>query len=110
MKKCFKKSMYCLKYLPALARLLPTLKTVAAVVEAPKFPILKLTAAALAFNPKPPKLNPPAVVFAAPSPPNPAKREQAARKARQGRVSKRERKTVLHRITVEHSGGYRTTL
>lgn len=42
------------------------------VVAVPKHPILKLTAAGLAFKPNPPKLNPPAVVFPAPRPPNPA--------------------------------------
>lgn len=56
--------------LPALARLLPKLNGGAEVVETPKFPILKFTAG-LAVNPKPPKLNPVAVEFAASSPPNP---------------------------------------
>lgn len=42
------------------------------VVAVPKHPILKLTAAGLAFKPNPPKLNPPAVVFPGPRPPNPA--------------------------------------
>lgn len=55
-----------------LARLLPKLKTVPVVVAVPKHPTLKLTAAGLVFKPNPPKLNPPAVVFPAPSPPNPA--------------------------------------
>lgn len=55
-----------------LARLLPKLKTVPVVVAVPKHPTLKLTAAGLAFKPNPPKLNPPAVVLPAPSPPNPA--------------------------------------
>lgn len=59
-------------HLPVLARLLPKLKTVPVVVAVPKHPTLKLTAAGLAFKPNPPKLNPPAVVFPAPSPPNPA--------------------------------------
>lgn len=58
-----------------LARLLPKLKTVPVVVAVPKHPTLKLTAAGLAFKPNPPKLNPPAVVFPAPSPPNPAASE-----------------------------------
>ena len=61
------------KHLPALARLLPKLKTVpvAEVVVVPKHPTLKLTAGAPAFKPNPPKLNPPAAMFPAPSPPNP---------------------------------------
>lgn len=66
-----------------LARLLPKLKTVPVVVAVPKHPTLKLTAAGLAFKPNPPKLNPPAVVFPAPSPPNPA--------ASGGRQQERER-------------------
>lgn len=59
-------------HLPVLARLLPKLKTVPVVVAVPKHPTLKLTAAGLAFRPNPPKLNPPAATFPAPSPPNPA--------------------------------------
>lgn len=59
-------------HLPVLARLLPKLNTVPAVVAAQKHPALKLIAAGLAFKPNPPKLNPPAVVFPAPSPTNPA--------------------------------------
>lgn len=62
------------RYLPALARLLPKLNGGVAVVETPKFPILKFTAG-LAANPKPPKLNPLAVEFAVSSPPNPDERE-----------------------------------
>ena len=54
-----------------LARLLPKLKTVPVVVAVPKHPTLKLTAAGLAFKPNPPKLNPPAMVLPAPSPPYP---------------------------------------
>lgn len=69
-------------HLPVLARLLPKLKTVPVVVAVPKHPTLKLTAAGLAFKPNPPKLNPPAVVFPAPSPPNPA--------ASRGRQQRRE--------------------
>lgn len=61
------------QYLPALVRLLPKLNGVAEVVETPKFPILKFTAG-LAVNPKPPKLNPPAVELAVSSPPNPDRR------------------------------------
>lgn len=68
------------KDLPALAMLLPKLKTVAVVVGAPKPPTLKLTAVGLAFIPNPPKLKPPAVVVVtAPSPPNPAKGPARAR-------------------------------
>lgn len=62
------------QYLPALARLLPKLNGGVEVVETPKFPILKFTAG-LAANPKPPKLNPPAVEFVVSSPPNPDKHE-----------------------------------
>lgn len=68
-----------------LARLLPKLKTVPVVVAVPKHPTLKLTAAGLAFKPSPPKLNPPAVVLPAPSPPNPA--------ANGGRQRERENNT-----------------
>lgn len=58
--------------LPVLARLLPKLKAEPLVVAVPKQPALKPIAAGFAFKPNPPKLNPPAVVFPAPSPPNPA--------------------------------------
>lgn len=71
-----------------LARLLPKLKTVPVVVAVPKHPTLKLTAAGLAFKPNPPKLNPPAVVFPAPSPPNPV--------ASGGRQQKKENDTELN--------------
>lgn len=64
------------------ARLLQKLKTVPAVVAAQKHPALKLIAAGLGFKPNPPKLNPPATVFPAPSPPNPA--------AKAGRQQERE--------------------
>lgn len=67
-------------HLPVLARLLPKLKTVPVVVAVPKHPTLRLTAAGLAFKPNPPKLNPPAVVFPAPSPPNPAAKSRQAAK------------------------------
>lgn len=77
-----------------LARLLPKLKTVPVVVAVPKHPTLKLTAAGLAFKPNPPKLNPPAVVFPAPSPPNPA--------ASAGRQQKRENNIVA--LTGRKSG------
>lgn len=72
-----------------LAKLLPKLKTVPVVVTVPKHPTLKLTAAALAFKPTPPKLNPPAKVFPAPSPPNPA----AGRGRQRGDKKGRERVT-----------------
>lgn len=81
------------QYLPALARLLPKLNGVAEVVETPKFPILKFTAG-LAVNPKPPKLNPPAVELAVSSPPNPARcvgKETKIVKGRGGRRKKRKR-------------------
>lgn len=71
-----------------LARLLPKLKIVPVVVAVPKHPTLKLTAAGFAFKPNPPKLNPPAVVFPAPSPPNPA--------AKAGRQRERENDMELN--------------
>lgn len=81
-----------------LARLLPKLKTVPVVVAVPKHPTLKLIAAGLAFKPNPPKLNPPAVVFPAPSPPNPA--SSAGRQ--------QERESDMEELNVRHSMGSST--
>lgn len=64
---------------------------VAEVVETPKFPILKFTAG-LAVNPKPPKLNPPAVELAVSSPPNPARRVGKETKILKGRGGRRKKK------------------
>lgn len=70
--------------LPVLARLLPKLKIEPVVVAVPKQPTLRLIAAGFAFKPNPPKLNPPAVVLPAPSPPNPA--AKAGRQQRKKKI------------------------
>lgn len=59
---------------------------------APKPPTLKLTAAGLEFNPNPPKLKPPAVVFTVPKPPNPDRTESHEEEERGKKEKKREQK------------------